>query len=310
MMRVLVVSNMRADPEHPERGCFVRDQVRALQKLDELDVQLYEFPPGKWQLLQAARDLRRRFSKERLDIVHSHFGLTAWPAMMVCCHARALTVHGTDVHHRLSSGVTRAALPFQDLVGVASRSLTERLPKRARKRAQVLSCGVDLERFRPLPRADARRRLGLAPDRPYVLFAADPDRPSKRYDRAQAIARSAQLLTLGGVQPNQVPLWINAANAVLVPSDYEGFGLAVLEALACEVPVLATPVGAHQQLLEGIEGTLCAPFERTRWQQELDAHLAAPDPRIVGRSRAAQLSTERMARGLADAWRTLLQRCG
>ncbi len=51
------------------------------------------------------------------------------------------------------------------------------------------------------------------------------------------------LLALGNVPPSDVPLCVNAANAVLVPSEREGFGLGVLEALACDVPVLATPVG-------------------------------------------------------------------
>ena len=62
------------------------------------------------------------------------------------------------------------------------------------------------------------------------------------------------LLTLGAVDPTEVPLWVNAANAVLVPSDREGFGLAVLEALACDVPVLATPVGIAPEVLRGRRG--------------------------------------------------------
>ncbi len=51
-----------------------------------------------------------------------------------------------------------------------------------------------------------------------------------------------------------MPLWVNAANAVLVPSEREGFGLAVLEALACDVPVLATPVGIHPEALASVAG--------------------------------------------------------
>ena len=45
-VRALVVSNMLPDATHPERGCFVRDQVAALRGLDGLDVELYEFPSG------------------------------------------------------------------------------------------------------------------------------------------------------------------------------------------------------------------------------------------------------------------------
>ena len=43
--------------------------------------------------------------------------------------------------------------------------------------------------------------------------------------------------------------WVNAANAVLITSDNEGFGLAAVEALACDVPVLSTPVGIAPTLL-------------------------------------------------------------
>ena len=62
-----------------------------------------------------------------------------------------------------------------------------------------------------------------------------------------------------------MPLWLNAANAVLVTSDYEGFGMAAVEALACEVPVLSTAVGIAPYALGGIEGCLCAPFEPEPW---------------------------------------------
>jgi len=115
-----------------------------------------------------------------------------------------------------------------------------------------------------MPRDAARGAIGLDPDEPCVLFPADPRRPEKRFDRAQELAGDTRLHTLGAVPPDQVPLWVNAANAVLIPSDREGFGLAVLEALACDVPVLATPVGIHEEALRDLPGTLCAPFELAR----------------------------------------------
>jgi teichuronic acid biosynthesis glycosyltransferase TuaC len=302
---------MLPDAGHPERGRFVRDQVDALRRLEGLEVELYEFAPGGRSLLDAARTLNRRFRGARLDVVHAHFGLTAWPALTVRARVRALTVHGTDVRHRRTRQITRAALPLMGLVAAPSASLVSELPGRAaRRRAQILPCGVDMDRFRAIPRVQARETLGLDPQRPYLLFPADPGRPGKRYDRALAVAQDVQLLTLGAVAPEQVPLWINAANAVLVPSEHEGFGLATLEALACEVPVLATPVGVHQEALEGLEGTLCAPFEIKTWRSSLEPHLLADDPRIVGRPRAELFSAERLARRVADAWRALLERAG
>jgi glycosyltransferase involved in cell wall biosynthesis len=118
-------------------------------------------------------------------------------------------------------------------------------------------------------------------------------------------AAGARLLTLGRVHPLEVPWWVNAADAVLVPSDDEGFGLAVLEALACDVPVLATPVGNHPAALDGIAGALCAPFDEAVWAQALAPHLASPDPRVDGRARAERWSARRMAAQVLAAWSEL-----
>ena len=312
-MRALVLSNMLPDAAHPGRGRFVRDQVTALRELDGLEIELYEFPPGGRALAQATRDLRRRFAggSRRFDVVHAHFGLTAWPALAVPTRLRALTVHGTDVLHPRTRMLTGAVLGRIDLLAAVSSSLAQELPGRAaRARAQVLPCGVDLERFHPLPRSSARMQLGLDPDRPYLLFAADPARPEKRHDRALALARETgvELLTLGAVAPELVPLWVNAANTVLVPSEREGFGLAVLEALACDVPVLATPVGVHPEALADVAGSLCAPFDLISWRAALEPHLSATDPRVGGRASAAPFSSQRMAERVAGAWRAGLER--
>ncbi len=256
-MRALIVTTMWPTAAEPGLGSFVRDQVDALRAADGVDVDVFAFPPGGYA--RAARDLRRRHSAADYDIVHAHFGLSAWPALALRGLPHAVTLHGTDLRHPRSRRITRAALPFCDLVAAVSEELAaEARDRRGRRDVRILPCGVDLDRFAPLPRAEARARLGLPPDEPVVLFPADPGRPAKRVDRAREVAGDARLIALGRVHPFEVPLYVNAANAVLVPSDHEGFGLAVLEALACDVPVLATPVGNHPAALAGIPER-CAP---------------------------------------------------
>jgi glycosyltransferase involved in cell wall biosynthesis len=313
-MRALVVTNMWPSPEAPARGSFVRDQVAALRALPGVEVEVFAFPPGGYA--RAALALRRRHGGDDFDVVHAHFGLTAWPALAVRGAAHAVTLHGTDVRHPRSRRITRAALPFMDLIATVSAPLAEELDRGPRSRRAsgrrvgprraVLPCGVDTTRFVPLPRTEARERLGLDPAEPCLLFPADPARAVKRADRAREVAGATRLLTLGQVEPADVPLWVNAASAVLVPSDAEGFGLAVLEALACDVPVLATPVGAHPAALAGIAGTLCAPYDREAWRTALEPHLTSPDPRVEGRARAAWWSAEHMARRVVAAWSELI----
>jgi len=313
---------MRPDAANPGRGSFVRDQVAALRRIDGLEVELHEFAPGPRALAAAAVELRRRHGPPSTlsrrpavapyDVVHAHFGLTAWPALAAPARIRALTVHGTDLAHPRTRLLTRAIAPRMDILAAVSAPLIAELPSRERERAQVLPCGVDLERFRPIPRAQARAELGLDPERPFVLFAADPARPEKRHDRALALARAAnvELRTLGSVPPAQAPVWINAASAVLVPSAREGFGLAVLEALACDVPVLATPVGVHAEALAGVAGALCAPFAIEEWLRALAPHLNDSDPRIAGRAHAEPFSARHMAERVLAAWRAALRDAG
>ena len=281
------------------------DQVAALRRAGAADIEVAAFAPDGY--LRAARELHMRHRGERYDIVHAHYGLTQWPALAVRARARLVTLHGTDLAHPRARPVTLAGLRVNDLVAVVSQSLAAAIPRWAmRGRPAVLPAGVALDRFRPIDRAEARRRLGLGPEEAYLLFGADPARLEKRYDRALAVAGDVPLLALGNVAPEQVPLWVNAANAVLVPSDREGFGLSVLEALACDVPVLATPVGIHPEALAGVPGTLCAPFDAELWRAALAPHVAAADPRVDGRARAKTWSTDRMAARVLEAWRGVL----
>jgi glycosyltransferase involved in cell wall biosynthesis len=312
VVRALIVTNMWPSEARPALGSFVADQAAALRAGREVDLEVFAFGGGTGDpraYLAAARQARRRFGARRFDVVHAHFGLSAWPALAVPAAVRAVTLHGTDLLHPRSRTLTLAALPSQDLVATVSQALAERVPHAAaRGRAvAVLPTGVDLNRFAPAPRAQARAALGLRPDGRYLLLPADPARPEKRADRARALAQAsgAELITLGATAPAEMAVHINAADAVLVTSERESFGLAALEALACEVPVLSTPVGVAPELLRDLPGTLCAPFELERWRAAVD-RLA--DRLQGGRARAEPYGTAACAARVVAAWRAALDR--
>jgi teichuronic acid biosynthesis glycosyltransferase TuaC len=315
-MRVLIVTNMWPTAERPALGGFVRDQVEALRAINGLDVELYAFAPGGGfrPYLHAARELRRRYRGERFDVVHAHYGLTAWCTLALRGAPRVVTFHGTDLGDRRVGPLSRRVAKLVDLPATASGWLARHPRYGLRgagvdRRVAVLPCGVNLTRFQGIDRREARARLGLDPDGRYLLFPADPARPEKRHDRASELAEAAgaTLLSYDATPPSDVPLLINAANAVVVTSDREGFGLAALEALACDVPVLSTDVGIAPLALTGISGTLVAPFDRERWLAALRPHLDDPDPRIAGRARAALFDSNRLAMRVFQAYRAITE---
>ena len=310
-MRVLVVTNFEPDESAPQRGRWVRDQVEQIRHLG-VEVEVFSFPPGSSRYMPATLRLRRLLRRERFDLVHVHYGLTAWCGLLAGARPLVVTFHGTDVRHPVVGPMSRRLARRVDLVAAVSRALfapeADRagLPRLAG--SAVLPCGADLERFRPIPRAEARRALGLDPGGRYLLFPANPRRAEKRFDRAVEVAAAAgaELLSGGSIDPDEMPLWINAADAVLVTSEYEGFGLVCVEALACDVPVLSTPVGIAPFVLGGIAGALCAPFEVETWAAAAAPHLEAADARVEGTSRAAALSAGRMAERTVEAYRDVL----
>jgi glycosyltransferase involved in cell wall biosynthesis len=310
-MRVLVVSNMKPDAAAPQRGSFVRDQVAGLRQAG-LEVELLELPPGRGEYPRTVRRIRAVLRRRRFDLVHAHYGLTGWCAALAGARPLVVTFHGTDVRHPLVGRLSRRLARRADLAAAASRELfaardgRRGLPRRP-GRSAVLPCGADLGRFQPIPAAEARAELGLDRDGRYLLFPAAPARPEKRFDRAAEVARlaGAKLLAAGAIDPARMPLWVNAASAVLVTSDYEGFGLAAVEALACRRPVLSTPVGIAPALLAGVDGCLAERFDAERWARLARDHLDAGDARLAGAGRAAWFSAPALAARVASAYREL-----
>ncbi len=313
-MRVLVVTNITPDPAVPGRGSFVRDQVEALGRRG-VDAELLSFPLGKRALVRSVGQIRRRLRARPFDVVHAHYGLAGWAASLAGARPLVVTFHGTDVRHRVVGPLSRRLLRRIDLAAGASRALFAEeagrpgLPRNLAGAVAVLPTGADLDRFSPTPRTEARRRLALDPEGRYLLFPAAPARPEKRHDLAAEVARrtGAELLTVGAAEPARMRDWVNAAAAVIVTSENEGFGLAAVEALACDVPILSTPVGVAPMLLNGVQGCLVEKFDAETWSRVARHHLDAPDPRIAGRERARWFSASLMADRVVAAYRELLE---
>jgi D-inositol-3-phosphate glycosyltransferase len=152
-------------------------------------------------------------------------------------------------------------------------------------RIQVISPGVDIDRFYPLPAGHARDRIGVCDDRKTILFVGrieplkgidnllraialvlrkrpqwrgklcvpiiggDPDHIDENVElqRLHALRDNlgiGDLVTfLGARDQDTLPYYYSAAEMVVMPSDYESFGMVALEAMACGTPVIASDVG-------------------------------------------------------------------
>jgi glycosyltransferase involved in cell wall biosynthesis len=246
-------------PEAPSHGVFVGDQVASLRRLGvEVDVFFMNGRANRLNYLWAYPRLWITLRKKRYDVIHAHYifsGLVAraqWQAPVVLTH------HGPEVFMTYERHFCRIATPWFDRVIVVSPEMKHRL---AYDDAVVIPCGVDMQRFSPIDRDDARRRTGLPLDRKLVLWAGEFFRPEKRYEIVEEAMRrlaaedpDVELVLLSGRPHADVPVFMNAADVLLLTSDAEGSPMVIKEAMACNLPIVSTAVGDVPDVIAGTDG--------------------------------------------------------
>jgi teichuronic acid biosynthesis glycosyltransferase TuaC len=320
---VLVVACVASTPERPHYGIFTRRQVDSVRRLgircDILAIAGYRSPLA--YAVAAAKLARMSLvGDHRYALVHAHGGEAAIAATAYLRAPLLVSYQGSDLlgtpdrRDRIPlSWRTRSALIKQHARLTAatitkSRVMEPALPPSVRARNRVIPNGVDRERFKPRERDAARADVGWDRNERVVLFASDPSRPSKRPDLARAACELAarmigpvRLQVAHGLRPEVMPDLMNASDCLLHPSASEGSPNVVKEALACNLPIVATPVGDVPELLAGVAHSyICQPSV-----EELAAALARcldPPCRSDGRRHSEELDERRIAERLVSVY--------
>jgi teichuronic acid biosynthesis glycosyltransferase TuaC len=326
-LKVLFVTNMWPDAERPWYGIFVKTQADSLRELgltiDTLAVRGYA---RRGAYVRAARELALARSRPDYDVVHAHYGHAGVlgrlqvraPLVISYCGDDLLGTPAADGSNTLKSRVE--AMLFRQVARVASATITksaameERLPASCRPRNHVIPNGVDLDRFKPIPRLEARRQLGWDPDEPTVLFAGDPRIPRKNHplavracELAAASIPGTRLRVASGLDPAHVPLMMSAADVLLLTSRLEGSPNVVKEAMAAELPVVSTPVGDVEERVDGVDGCYVRPHDAEALGDALVAalrHGRAPGARDA----VAGVALEAVARRVIGVYQSVLAR--
>lgn len=117
------------------------------------------------------------------------------------------------------------------------------------------------------------------------------------FDTVRQLDLGEDVQFLGFVPEDELPLWYNAARLFVFPSLYEGFGLPVLEAMACGAPVI-TSTAASLPEVGGKAAAMVPPHDTVRIAQEMERVLDDPQRRVemraAGRIQASRFSWRAM----------------
>ncbi len=157
----------------------------------------------------------------------------------------------------------------------------------------LLFVGAIQERKNPLAAAEAAEEVGL----PLVVVGPERDSALAR----ELERRGAQLR--GYVTKTELADLYRGASALLLPSRYEGFGLPVLEAMACGTPVVAFP----DEALREVAGDAAVYAEEGRLADAVRRALADRERLVrAGIERAAQFSWDETVRRTLAVYRAVL----
>ena len=263
-------------------------------EVEVLTYPLFEYPPYDLVLATKMAEVMTRYD---LDILHVHYAIphsiSAYLAKMMLSDRVVpfvTTLHGTDItlvgNDRSYLPITRFGIEQSDAVTAVSEYLRRRTIDefQIRRPVTVVPNFVDCNTYGPAK--DKSIRSKFANEDEGILIHISNFRPVKRIEDVIAIfslvrqKRKARLLMVGdgpdrpkaewlanthgvagevlfvGKQSNMTQL-LSISDILLLPSDLESFGLVALEAMACEVPVIATRVGGVPEVVRhGVDGFL------------------------------------------------------
>ena len=305
----------------------------------------------------------QRFQRENgivYQTVHSHYWLSGWVGRELARQndiPHVVTFHTLGLI-KLQSRAGEVEPPERaeverELIASASRIVAfspherdamVRLYGANAAKVNLVPCGVDLNRFKPLDRTAARERLGLNGGKVLlyvgrveplkglellvhtaaqmetcqdvkVLVVGGANDGDEEVDRLRDLAKDLEVDQMidfvGRVDQEELPYYYNAADVCVVPSYYESFGLAALESMACGTPVVATRVGGLSTVVHhGHTGYLkswrCPEAFANSLERIISSEGLQDSMGKAARKRAEAMSWERVAAGINDIYRSVL----
>jgi teichuronic acid biosynthesis glycosyltransferase TuaC len=321
-LHVLVVSNhWGAQKSVPSSGVFVDRQISSLEnagvKISRFDIGMSH---SLFTIVKKWLELRRLVRTIKPDIVHGRYGttiglmaaFTGRPAVVSYCGGDLRGGHCVSLMRQYCGFFLSnlAALRARMLICV-SEDLRQALWWR-KARAVVIPDGVDIRLFSPGSRDFAREQLGWELTKPIVILNVRNDPNLKGLDvakKAMEIVCSrlpeSELCLIKNVEPNQMPLYYRAADALLCASLSEGSPNVVKEALACDLPVVSTPVGDVPERLAGVHPTAVVPRDPQAIAEAL-IKILLERKRCNGREHVRNLSLEATAQRVISVYRVAL----
>jgi glycosyltransferase involved in cell wall biosynthesis len=311
-MKILVVTHMYPSREHPENGIFVQQQVESLRR-EGVDVDVLHVDVKKSKLLYwwSFFPLQKRTLTRRYDLVHAHYVFAGVVARSQFRYPVVVTHHGDEAFYGWQAHLCRLVSRVVDRTIVVTEPIKRSIGLES---AVVIPCGVDFDVFKPMDKRRSREQLGLPADKRLVLFVGNYPEHRKRFDIVRdavellkAKGMDVDLITAYKQTYDKVPIYMNACDAMALPSEREGSPQVVKEAMACNLPVVSVDVGDVPDVLAGVRNCYVCQREPGPIAEKLASILERCE-RSDGRAKTARYELGAIAKRIVLVYEEVVGR--
>lgn len=283
---------------------IIKNQGESLRRAG-VELEYFVVSGRGWKsYVKSIKPLRKKVREGGYDVIHAHYSWTAYLTSIATTGLKVpmvVSLMGNDIlDHWWYPGLARMVAkmkPWRAVI-VKSQEMKERV---GMPYAIVVPNGVNMDKFKPMAQKACQELLGWNRNKSHVLFPARQEDTRKNWPLAEGAIKklnasgkyAIELHQMKGVKNEDTPIWYNAADAVVLPSFYEGSANAVKEAMACNAPLVTTDMGDCRERIERLEGCYVANTYEVEEFAELLAKALDFGGKTKGRERL-------LADGIAD----------
>jgi len=313
-MKVLFISSGNSGQASP----IVKNQADSIVKFDNT-VQIEFFlikGKGMFGYLKNIPLIRKYVKKIKPDIIHAHYSFCGIIASLSFTKIPIITsLMGSDV---------RISLFYKKIVRVFIKYIWNKTIVKSDdikniigiKKVITIPNGVNLKKFYPIQKNEARKKLNWALESKIILFASDPSRPEKNWKLAkesiEIFDNEILVKYLKNIPNEEMVYYYNATDVILLCSLWEGSPNVIKEAMACNRPIVATNVGDIKWLFGNEPGHFLADFESKDVAEKLKLAIEYRENNgaTKGRERIIELGldSETIAQKIIEVYNSVLQK--
>lgn len=301
---------------------FIKEQGEALRR-QGMEVDYYPIiGKGIMGYLKAGLRLRKELRNKSYDVIHAHFTLSGWAAVLGARRTPVvISLMGSDAYgeyvgenkvifaSRYLTVLTWIIQPF--VKAIISKSANIEKYVYQKRKSYIIPNGIDVQKFHAV-KEGFRQELALNPLKKQILFLGSKKSVRKNISLVQKAMHflnydEVELINPYPVAHSEVPKYLNSAHVLAVCSYMEGSPNVVKEAMACNIPIVATDIGDVRWVLGDTPGCFLASFDPRDFADKLELALqfASVQGRTFGeeRIRLLGLDSETVAKRVVEVYK-------